>query len=318
VIVYSDQPDLIRPALSSDSRVAAEFRPTARYTAESAQDNAALVILHRFRPATRPQGNVLWIDPPADRSPVPIRERVDHPGGLSWTPDQPLTAGLRARDVQIDSASIFEPGPNEIRLAEVSKGPVMVATVSDGGKSRMIAMGFDPFAGAMRYELATPLLLANILRWVSPEVFREVDVGTQSAGAVTMSIAAMSVSNNSAAADNSGIQVLTDSGTNLPYNVRDKSVEFFAGESSRVRVIAGNAERVYSLTLPEMWDVKWTPPANVRHGIPALNDALRRNRDWWPFLAALGAAILIGEWLAYGRYSPVRLRVVRQKMERAA
>jgi hypothetical protein len=100
--------------------------------------------------------------------------------------------------------------------------------------------------------------------------------------------------------------------------VRDKSVDFFAGEPSRVRVIAGNSERVYSLTLPEMWDVKWTPPANARHGIPAWNDVLRRNHDWWPWLAALGAIVLIAEWIAYGRFSPVRLRVVKPRLERAA
>ena len=170
-------------------------------------------------------------------------------------------------------------------------------------------MGFDPFAGAMRYELTTPLLLANVLRCVAPDVFRDVDVGTQSAGAV-----AMPFPNREGGA----VQVLTDSGANLPFNVRDKSVDFFAGEASRVRVIAGNSERVYSLTLPEMWDVKWTPPATARHGIPAWNDALRRNRDWWPWLAALGAMVLIGEWIAYGRFSPVRLRVVKPRLERAA
>jgi hypothetical protein len=118
--------------------------------------------------------------------------------------------------------------------------------------------------------------------------------------------------------DQGAVQVMTEEGARLPYNVRDRSVEFFAGESARVRVIAGNSERVFSLTLPEMWDVKWKPPANVRHGIPAWNDALRRNRDWWPWLAALGAAILIGEWVAYGRYSPLRLRVVKPTLERAA
>jgi len=35
-----------------------------------------------------------------------------------------------------------------------------------------------------------------------------------------------------------------------------------------VRVIAGNSERVYSLTLPELGEVKWTPPLSARHGIP--------------------------------------------------
>jgi hypothetical protein len=312
VIVYSDQPEGLRPALASDSRVLADFYPTAQYSPDSGNAPGTLVILHHFRPATRPSGNVLWIDPPPDKPPLAITARVEHPEGLRWVPDQPLTIGLRARDVQIESASIFSPSPKDIRLAEVNDGPIMVATVSGDGKNRTVIMGFDPFAGAMRYELTTPLLLANVLRWVGPDVFRDVDVGTQSAGAVAMPYTGSGTDTKEA------VQVLTDSGDSLPFNVRDKSVEFFAGEASRVRVIAGNSERVYSLTLPEMWDVKWTPPANARHGIPAWNDALRRNHDWWPWLAILGAALLIGEWIAYGRYSPVRLHVVKRTLERAA
>jgi Aerotolerance regulator N-terminal len=307
VIVYSDQPEALRPALASDARVAADFRKTAQYTPDAG--NNSLVILHHFRPPVLPHANVLWIDPPADKPPVAITSRVEHPEGLAWTPDQPLTAGLRARDVQIESASVFAPSPKDIRLAEVNSGPVMVANVADDGRTRSVVMGFDPFAGAMRYELTTPLLLANILRWVAPDVFRDVDVGTQSAGAIAVPIQSR---------DQGAVEVMTEAGARLPYNVRDRSVQFFAGEAARVRVIAGNSERVFSLTLPEMWDVKWKPPANVRHGIPAWNDALRRNRDWWPWLAALGAAILIGEWVAYGRYSPLRLRVVKPTLERAA
>lgn len=304
VTVYSDQPDLIKPALASDSRVIAQFKPLAEYTPQ----NDGLVILHKFRPDTRPEGSVLWIDPPSDRPPVPIRERIDHPEGLQWTPDQPLTAGLRARDVQIESTSVFEPGPNEIQLAAIEKGPVMIARDADGGKTRMVVMGFDPFAGAMRYELATPLLLANVLRWVAPDVFREVDVGAQSAGPV-----AMPVTSNDAT-----VKVLTDNGTNLPFNVRDRSVQFFAGESERVRVVSGNSERVYSLTLPELWDMKWTPPANIRRGIPSWTDSISSNRDLWPFLAALGAGVLLIEWILYGRYSKRRLHLIKPNLERAA
>jgi len=190
----------------------------------------------------------------------------------------------------------------------------MVASVSDDGKSHSVIMGFDPFSGPMRYELTTPLLLANVLRWVAPDVFRDVDVGTQSAGAVSSPLPNAGGSGKGAGA----VRILTDAGDALPYNVRDKSVEFFAGQSSRVRVITGNSERVYSLTLPEMWDVKWIVPAGVRHGIPSWNDSIRRNRDWWPWLAIFGAAILIGEWIAYGRYSPVRLRVIKPSLGRAA
>ena len=65
----------------------------------------------------------------------------------------------------------------EGRVAEIEKGPVMVA------RGNTVAIGFNPFAGPMRYELSTPILVGNILRWASPDVFRDLDVSTQSAGA---------------------------------------------------------------------------------------------------------------------------------------
>ena len=105
MIVYSNQPDAVRPALSSDPRVVAEIRPTAKY---NAQDKAGLTVLHYFRPPVMPQGNVLWIDPPVDQVAFPVKQKTNLLTGLRWTPDQPLTLGLRARDVQIEMASIFE------------------------------------------------------------------------------------------------------------------------------------------------------------------------------------------------------------------
>jgi hypothetical protein len=293
VTVFSDQPEALRPALASDPRVTADFRPTRAYT----PTNDGLAILDRFHPDTKPQGASLWIDPPSDRPPVPIKERVEKPEGLRWIPDQPLTEGLRARNTQIESASVFELGPGEIKVAEIDKGPVMIA------RGNMVVIGFNPFGGSMRYELAAPLLLANVLRWVAPDVFRDVDVGTQSAGAVSSPLAANT--------DRKSVQVITDSGKVLPFNIRDRAVQFFTGEPARVRVISGNSERVYSLTLPEMWDVKWTPPTTARHGIPAWNDNLRRSRSLWPWLALAGLALLLTEWIVYGSYTTSRLHIVR-------
>ena len=38
----------------------------------------------------------------------------------------------------------------------------------------------------MRYELATPLLFANLLRWMSPEIFRRWEISGGSVGAVKL------------------------------------------------------------------------------------------------------------------------------------
>jgi len=320
VLVYSDQPGLIRPALASDPRVDAEFRPTSQYNAAAAMssENAndtqprkpSLVILHRFGPDKAPEGSALWIDPPSGKAPVPVKERVGKPEGLFWTPDQPLTAGLRARDVQLEQVSVLAPAAKDVVLAGVNEGPVMVARGEAG--HRTVVMGFDPFQGAMRFELATPLMLANVLRWVAPDVFRDVDVATQAAGAVESPLPP----------GKQEVQVLTDTGANLPFVARDKSVSFFTGDPARVRVVAGNIERVYSLTLPEMWDTKWKIPVNARRGVPAINDELRRSPSLWPWLALLGAAVLLLEWFLYGRrgahHGPAGIHAVRGGMERAA
>lgn len=304
VVAYTDQPELMRPALASDPRVNAEFLPKKQYTPA----NDGLVILDRFHPDVSPEGNVVWIDPPLEKSPVPVRERIDHPEGLRWIPDQPLTEGLRARNTQIEAATVFSLPQNSFRVAEVEKGPVLVAR--DDGKSRVVVIGFNPFAGSMRYELTTPLLLANILRWMSPGVFRDLDVGTQSAGTVSAPLPV--------GVDRNSVQVLTDSGRVLPFNVRDRAVQFFVGEPARARVLAGNSERVFSLTLPELWDAKWTPPPDARKGIPAWTETLRRSQILWPWLAGLGTALLLAEWIIYGTYTNPRVRVVKSGLERAA
>lgn len=303
VVVYSDSPEEWRPALAADPRVAAEFRPKSEYKPV----NDGLVILDRFRPETSPPGNTLWIDPP-ERSPIAIREHVGEPSGLRWAPDQALSSGLRENDLQIPSTGILETGTNDIRVAEVDRGPVIAARVSPDGKTKTIVMGFNPFSGSLRYELAAPLLLANDLRWFAPDVFRDVDVTARGAG---------TVSDSFTAPQNGDVQVITDSGASLPFNIRDGKIQFFTGTAARVSVVSGDAERVYSLTLPEMWDDRWTPPAGVRRGIPAWNDAIRRSTDLWPWLAVLGAAVLLVEYLLYGRETSALLRVVRAQMNRS-
>jgi hypothetical protein len=301
VIVYSDSPDAWKPALEADPRVLPEFRKPSEFTPA----NPGLVIVDRFHPPQTPTGNTLWIDPPG-RSPIPIREHVAAPENLRWAPDEPLAAGLREHDLQVPSTAVLETGASDIRIAEIDRGPIVAARTSADGKTKTIVMGFNPFAGSLRYELAAPLLLANELRWFAPEVFRDVDVVAQSAGSVTDAIAAR----------NTPVEVVTEGGANLPYNIRNGKIQFFSGAAQRVNVIAGNTERAYSLTLPEMWDDKWAPPAGARHGIPAWSDSIRRNTDLWPWLALLGAGLLLAEYLIYGRETSALLRVVRAHMER--
>jgi hypothetical protein len=149
----------------------------------------------------------------------------------------------------------------------------------------------------MRYELATPLLFANLLRWNSPELFQRLEISGGSVGAVKV---AMDSARGGKAPAN--VRVTGEDGRALPFTVQDNAIDFFAGAPGQVRVAAGDREYMYSLTLPELSDAKWKPPATAMRGIPSLAPVVAAARDVWPILAVLGALCLLTEWILYGRF----------------
>jgi hypothetical protein len=286
VTVYSNEPDLLRPVLSATPRLNTVYRKPQEYR----PDDRGLVILDRFVPPQRPAADSIWIDPPANGSPIPVRKTVDQAAFRGWAAGHPASAGLRAKDFKLEKATVFEAPPSD-SLGSVDAGPVIVARQSS---PRIVAFGFHPALSAMRYELTTPLLFANLLRWVSPEIFRRWEITGGSVGAIRLPLDAEIPANQ--------IKVTGEDGTALPFTVRDRTLDFFAGTPGAVKVVAGDREFVYSLTLPQLWDSKWEPPAEAGKGIPRFTPSLDGSSDIWQWLAILGALGLAVEWFLYGRY----------------
>jgi hypothetical protein len=287
VIVYSAQPELLRPVLSATPRVAAVYRRPEEYRA----NDVGLVILDRFIPPQRPQADSLWIDPPAMGSPVPVRSTQEQVAFSHWDTDHPGAAGLHTKDFKLERTTVFEVGASDGRIGEVAAGPVIVARP---GKPKIVVMGFHPVLTGMRYELATPLLFANLLRWIAPDIFRRYEISGGSVGAVKLAL-----EEDTAAAN---VKVTADDGSALPYTIRDRTLNFFAGSPGGVKVVAGDREYIYSLTLPELWESKWTPPADAHLGVPRFTQLMESSTDLWPWLALAGAFGLLAEWILYGRF----------------
>ncbi len=98
------------------------------------------------------------------------------------------------------------------------------------------------------------------------------------------------------------IQVTGENGAPLPFTMRDRTVQFFSGTPGSVRVVAGNREYMYAMTIPELWDSKWVPPADARQGIPHFAAVLDSSIDVWPWLALAGGVCLLAEWVLYGSF----------------
>lgn len=297
VTVYSAEPDLLRPVLAASPRVAAVFRAASEY---SAQGPGSLVILDRFRPPALPRADSIWIDPPAGGSPVPVRARVSDAPLTHWLTDHPLGAGLRANDLRLESASVFEAAPDDLKIAEVAEGPVILARP---GKPKIVVLGFHPALSPMRYALSTPLLYANLLRWMAPEIFRRWELTAGSVGTVKVAL--------DADAQPAGLRVLRDDGNPAPFTLRGRTLEFFSGTPGVVRVLAGDREYVYSLTLPQLWESKWEVPPETRRGIPRFAAPSREALDMWQWLALAGGAAFLAEWILFGRFRRRMTRVSR-------
>jgi hypothetical protein len=302
VVVYTQRPEILRPFFAANPRVDAQFRLPAQYQ----PDAKALVILDRFAPPARPQGDSIWIDPPASQSPLTVIKTVPDARGLRWITSNPLGEGLRAHDAKLGTASVFRAGPADVRVAEIEDGPAIVARP---GAVKTVVIGFDPGAPGTRFQLSTPLAFANILRWIDPETFRQSDFSVQAAGTVSTPLETAQP-----------IQVTRANGAQVPFTVDHGALRFFSGDRENVRVADGDRESVYSLTLPEMWDVKWRPPAGALHGIPRSRGIAARQPEIWPWLAVLGGACLLAEWTLFARVRRARLKAMpaRPSLRRAS
>ncbi|HTS75895.1 MAG TPA: VWA domain-containing protein [Bryobacteraceae bacterium] len=294
IAIYSAEPQALRALFASNPQVHATFEPPEKFDART---KAAIVVLDRFVPPAAPRVDSIWIEPPASGSPVAVRETNKNVKLERWRSDTPLGAGLRTKDLELASAEIFKPAPGDIPVAEVNGGAVIVARASS---PKIVALGFEPLASSMKYELATPLLAANILRWMAPETFRRWEVQAGTVGTVSVPM--------DPGVDPANVRVVTEDQRPLPFTVDGNSLRFFAGAPGTVRVLAGERETDYSLTLPDPGDSVWRAPQNVRRGVPRAAAIASAVTDFWPWLALAGGLGLLIDWLLFGRSRAFRLR----------
>jgi hypothetical protein len=286
VTIYSADPDLLRPIFNAIPGIQANFLPVSSYQPDA---HGGIVLLDRFAPPSPPAGQSIWLEPPPGKSPVPVQKTEPKVKLNQWQADHPLGAGLRARDIEIAGAEIFQPAPGDIVVARSDAGAVIVARTAN---PKIVVLGFHPVRSGMKYQLTTPLLFANIIRWMAPDAFRSWELTAGTVGTVDVDL--------ESEIDPKSIRVQTEEGRALPFTVEGKTLRFFTGAPGVVRVLTGDRELVYSLTLPQPGDTVWKP-SNVKLGLPPSAPFGPTSRDLWQWLALAGAAGLLADWILFGR-----------------
>jgi Ca-activated chloride channel family protein len=287
--VYSARPRSLGRLLTSNLRLDAKFLAPAAF--QSVLEQPGIVILDGFVPERDSDAPTVYIDPPPARSPLPVSRVVRNVPIVGWAADHPLARGLRSRDIVPSRASVFEPSPGDVVIAESEAGPVIVARSQNGRKQ--VFFGFQPTAGDLENQLLTPLLFANTVSWLAPDVFQSTELATRAPGLVEVEVGDE---------PEQSIAVTSPENPNLPWVLRDGRLRFFAGSPGTVRVRTPSLDTQLALDLPQVAPAGWTPPEDALRGVPPPSASGSPDGiPLWPWLALAALICLAAEWTIFGR-----------------
>lgn len=273
VKVFSRDPQLWRPLLAANSLVEASYRAPEEYRAGEA--DGSLLILDGITPPKPAASPVLYAS--RGREEALVR---------NWRSEHPIAQGIRSRDFKLTSAALLEARGGETAVLETERGPVLLAAPG------VVRLGFQPALTAMSQEITAPLMVGNILRYLSPASYRQWESVAASPGAIQLP-----------AGDGEAgkLQVLTGEGRALAYTISNGMLRSFMPSPGTVRILDGAREVVYSLTLPDLPDKSWDAPSTVAAGIPPDGLSSAEAKELWRWLALAGAIVLGVEWWLFAR-----------------
>ncbi|MBV8809848.1 MAG: VWA domain-containing protein [Acidobacteriaceae bacterium] len=291
IVAFTDRPELLSPLFAANHRLDLTFAPVSAYTPKPAAD---LVILDQFSPSEPPRIPSLWIAPTEDHSPSPVKSVVADATIDRWSPGTLLSGDRYAKDFHLARAEVFETFPGDLTIGSVAQGPVVLARPDSGLRKRLALVGFDPLSESVRFQITTPLLFADLLRWLSPEVFRIVDATADHVGILNVSL------NEGERPDQ--LRVTGDKGAAVPFTLNGRALQVFTTRPQQIHIASNDRDRIFSLTLPEVAEYSWTAPPASASGLPAPARLSPSAIDLWRWLAILGGVGLLLEWLLYGRH----------------
>ncbi len=299
IAAYTNRRDVLRPLLEANHHLSIHYFDPSEYAPKPA---ANLILLDDVAPRQAPAVPSLWIHPPQESSPLPVKSVVKDAAIKTWHTDMLFETGLRARQDHMGEAEVFGNSADVVPLASVAEGPVVVAIPGSSSRPKSAIVGFDPLTERLRFTVTTPLLFANLLHWLAPEAFRNSDFAASRIGAVTLPLGP----------DERPDQLrITDShGLALPFTFREQTLQLFITQPTVVHIASNDGhERTLSFTLPDVGEGNWTPPASVPAGLPPPVSVLPTSIDLWKWLACLGGLGIFAEWWIFGRY---RRKVMRR------
>jgi hypothetical protein len=259
-----------------------------------------LVILDGAVPEKLPDGNLLIIHPPQTTSIFSVDGSFTNTTLLRQA-DDPILAYVDFGDVAIREAEMVRTTGWAQVLIEAEGGPLLLAGTVDG--RRVAILTFDLHASDLPLRIDFPILISNLLQWVSPTLpFDAVD-SLHPGDPLMIRPRAATI----------GYRITLPDGTQQSYPVSEGTLAFAATSQPGVyrvellenAAVQTSAAFAVNLFAPEESAI--APKDSITIGQTGVAGAADRDqfgqREVWQWLAVAAMIMLIAEWWVYHRGS---------------
>jgi Ca-activated chloride channel homolog len=253
-----------------------------------------IVILDGIEPPPLHMGNFLLINTMAPNLPIAVHGTVEAPPIVDWDTSNPLLRAVQLRDLQVRRAQVVSVG-DEVKPILYAGGSPIISTI-DTGRLRAIHLGFDLLDTDLPLRVAFPVLMANILEWLSPRQGAFVSHQVQAGEPYVVDIDSVVSEVNVRKPSGDWMKVPV---TENPLTIRDTS------QVGIYTVRAGKKTQRFAVNLVSQGESDILPKLTVPSGgtaqVTSLSMQETVNQPLWPYFVVLAFGLTLVEWYFWCR-----------------
>jgi Ca-activated chloride channel homolog len=289
---------------------------------EAAASLVPITIFDGVVPQTLPPGNLFFIAPPESSTFFSVTGKLDLPLVRPAPGNDPLLRNVSLSEVSVFQAVRLDAGLWARTVVDSERTPLLVAGEYEG--RRLAVLAFDLHQSDLPLQVAFPLLLSNLVNFLSPGSGAE---ATQLAPGQPLALQVDPAISEVRLTRPDGTQLSSRGGPFQEASLRIQNRQLLYADTDdlgiyTVELLKDGEQQAVSrfavnLFSPGESNIKPQPQLAVEQ-TSGLQSAVTRERagkqEFWRWLAALALALLLIEWLVYHKNG---LALLREQWRRA-
>lgn len=252
-----------------------------------------IVVFDGKAPDVPATSSTLFINTGGDAAPVEIERKARDISIVDWERGHPIMRYVKLDRIYAPTAFVARLKPWGVKLAEHEEGPVIAVGERAGLRSAFI--GFDPLQTDLPLRVAFPILISNLVQWLTADAAGAETRTVRSGVPITIPVDPAVRSATLSGPGNLRLSLPVARGAVQTPGLEHAGVYSVAAGGRQYQLAANLLNREESSTAPR------TQLQLGRRPVPASSGYVRTTLETWRWLALLALVILGFEWWVYHR-----------------